>query len=141
MEVTIVVAIIAILSSLGFTSYRSLKSQYDLTQAANDLYADIEWVRQRSMGNAYCYGLGFSPNTYTIFEDINGDLKLSTGDHILKTVNFSNITLSGYPGVNNHSYVYTRRGTARSSFTLTLTSSYGHFRQIKVSQFKTRIIP
>jgi prepilin-type N-terminal cleavage/methylation domain-containing protein len=57
LELMVVVAILGVLSSLGFISSRRLKANYDLTEATNKLYSHIEWIRQRSMGSAYPYGI------------------------------------------------------------------------------------
>ncbi len=135
LELMIVVAIISVLLSLGFISLKRLKANYDLTEATNKLYSDIEWIRQRSMGSAYPYGISFSNNSYTVFLDINDNRKYEAGtDTHLKTQSLHNITLSGYP----NSYTCTRRGTPNQQFTITLKNN-GNTKHISVSMFKTRI--
>lgn len=135
LELMVVIAIIVVLLCLGYVDLRRFKANYDLTDATNQLYADLEWVRQKSMGNAHVYGITFSTNGYTIFEDTNDNQSYDENpDKVVKTETFVNITLTNYRTV-----IYSRRGTPNASFTLTLTNNYGKTKQIVVSQFKVRI--
>ena len=136
LELMVVIAIIVVLLCLGYVDLRRFKANYDLTDATNQLYADLEWVRQKSMGSAHVYGITFSTNGYIIFEDINDNQSYDENpDKVVKTETFKKITLTGYLS----SVIYSRRGTPNASFTLTLTNNYGNTKQIVVSQFKVRI--
>ncbi|MDL1969959.1 MAG: GspH/FimT family pseudopilin [Candidatus Desulfofervidaceae bacterium] len=136
LELMVVIAIIVVLLCLGYVDLRRFKANYDLTDATNQLYADLEWVRQKSMGSAHVYGILFSSNGYTIFEDTNDNQSYDgDADTVVKTETFTNITLTGYLSP----VIYSRRGTPNASFTLTLTNEYGKTKQIVVSQFKVRI--
>jgi len=137
MEVLITIAILAVLASLGFTSYRGLKARYDLYSAASRIYGDMEWCRQKSMGSPHGYGLYFTSKSYKVFRDMNDNGSFDSGtDTEFKDTSFNHITLSGYPAGG---CVYSRRGSPSSSFTLTLTDQYNHTKQIVVSLFKTRM--
>ncbi|MCD6319593.1 MAG: prepilin-type N-terminal cleavage/methylation domain-containing protein, partial [Candidatus Desulfofervidaceae bacterium] len=57
LELMVVIAIIVVLLCLGYVNLRRFKANYDLTDATNQLYADLEWVRQKSMGSAHVYGI------------------------------------------------------------------------------------
>ena len=137
MEILITVAILAVLASLGFTSYKELKARYDLYSTASRIYGDMEWCRQKSMGSPHGYGLYFTSKSYKVFKDMNDNGSFDSGiDTEFKDTSFNHITLSGYPAGG---YVYSRRGGPNSSFTLTLRDHYGHTKQIVVSLFKTRM--
>ncbi len=138
-EVAIIVAIIGVLASLGFASYRSLKAKYDLIYAAHKIYADMEWCREKSMGSAHGYGLYFGINSYKVFLDTNDNGKFDNGEEV-KGGSFSHIALSvSNTNVSNNGYIYSRRGSPVASFTLTITDEYSHTKYIRVSMFKTRI--
>ena len=140
LEILVTVAILSVLLSIGYASFRRLKAKYELSSAAQRLYTDIEWCRQKSMASLHPYGLYITSNSYKVFEDTNNNGKFdSTGDTVLKEATFNHVTLSGYPTSNNNSYIYTRRGTPTQSFTLTLTNQYNHTKHITISMFKTRI--
>lgn len=136
LELMIVIAIIVVLLTLGYMSFRVLKANYDLTSATNQLYADLEWVRQKSMGSAHLYGIVFATNGYTVFEDINDNHQYDNStDKTIKTETFKNISLASSHG----QVVYSRRGTPNSQSTITLSNQYGKTKQIVISQFKVRI--
>ena len=137
MEILITVAILTVLASLGFTSYKKLKARYDLHSTASRIYGDMEWCRQKSMGSPHGYGLYFTSKSYKVFKDMNDNGSFDSGiDTEFKDTSFNHITLSGYPAGG---YVYSRRGGPNSSFTLTLRDHYSHTKQIVVSLFKTRM--
>ena len=138
-EVLMVVAIASILVSLGFANYRSLKARYDLINATNKIYADMEWCRQKSMGASNVYGLYFGTNSYKVFLDANDNSKFDNGEEV-KVESLPHTTLSvNRSDVANNGYIYSRRGSATATFTLTITDEYGHTKYIKVSMFKTRM--
>jgi len=138
LELMVVLAIIVILLGAGYLSFKQFKANYDLTNATNQLYADFQWVRQRSMGSTHLYGIAFAANGYTVFEDTNDDQSYNVGvDRVIKAETFTNISLAGFPASNQ--VVYTRRGTPNSQFTLTLSNQYGKTKQIAISQFRVRI--
>ena len=137
MEILITVAILAVLASLGFTSYKELKARYDLYSTASRIYGDMEWCRQKSMGSPHGYGLYFTSKSYKVFKDMNDNGSFDSGiDTEFKDTSFNHITLSGYPAGG---YVYSRRGGPNSSFTLTLRDHYSHTKHIIVSLFKIRM--
>ena len=135
-ELLVVIGILVVLLSLSTIGFRHLTANYNLTDATNQLYSDLEWARQKSLGNAHRFGIQFTPNSYTIFEDQNDNNAYDTGEE-LETRNLNNITLSGYPA--NNRVLFTRKGTPSQSFTLTLTHNNGKTKQISVSIFKIRI--
>ena len=136
-EVLVTVAIAAVLVSIGFASYRDFTTRYDLYNAANTLYSDIVWCQQKSMGSPHGFGISFDTHKYIVFEDINNNGVFDNGtDTKIKEKEFQKITLSGYP---QNGYVYSRRGIASSTFTITLTNEKNQEKQISVSLFKARL--
>ena len=136
-EVLVTVAIGAVLVSIGFTSYREFKTKYDLYNATSTLYSDIVWCQQKSMGSPHGFGISFDTHKYIVFEDINDNGVFDNGtDTKVKEKEFQKITLSGYP---QNGYVYSRRGIASSTFTITLTNEKNQEKQISVSLFKARL--
>ena len=154
-EMMVVLGIIATLLGIGTVGLKALKANYDLVNATNQLYADLEWVRQQSMGGSDQFGIQFQPwyddngvahNTpdgyNVIFVDKNNNGVYDPGQpppnrEEIRTVDLrgENITLAGFP----NTLWYTRRGTPDSLFTITLTTPYSNTKQISVSRFKVRI--
>ena len=136
-EVLVTVAIGAVLVSIGFASYRDFTTRYDLYNATSTLYSDIVWCQQKSMGSPHGFGISFDTHKYIVFEDINDNGVFDNGtDTKVKEKEFQKITLSGYP---QNGYVYSRRGIASSTFTITLTNEKNQEKQISVSLFKARL--
>ena len=136
-EVLVTVAIGAVLVSIGFASYRDFTTRYDLYNATSTLYSDIVWCQQKSMGSPHGFGISFDTHKYIVFEDINDNGVFDNGtDTKVKEKEFRKITLSGYP---QNGYVYSRRGIASSTFTITLTNEKNQEKQISVSLFKARL--
>ena len=146
LELMVAVAIISVLLSLGFISFKRLKANYDLTEATNRLYSDIEWLRQKSMGSAHPYGISFSANSYSLFQDADGEKDFDAGEEIEKE-NLKNIELKKgkrsdppVPITTPIDVIYSRRGTPNlNSLTITLENKYKNAREVRISKFKTRI--
>ena len=162
-EMMVVLGIIATLLGIGSVGLKALKANYDLVNATNQLYADLEWVRQQSMGGSHQFGIQFRPwyddngvahNTAdgynVIFEDKNGNGVYDPGQappnrEEIRTVDLrgKNVTLALSP--NTNTLWYTRRGTPSQLFTITLTTPYSNptqnvnTKRISVSMFKIRI--
>jgi len=159
-EMMVVLGIIATLLGIGTVGLKALKANYDLVNATNQLYADLEWVRQQSMGGSYQFGIQFQPwyddngvahNTpdgYNVIVDRNNNGVYDPGQappnrEEIRTVDLrgKNVTLAGFP----KTLWYTRRGTPDSLFTITLTTPYSdptrnvNTKRITVSMFKIRI--
>ena len=157
-EMMVVLGIIATLLGIGSVGLKALKANYDLVNATNQLYANLEWVRQQSMGGSHQFGIQFQPwyddngvahNTpdgYNVIVDRNDDGNYNPGEEI-RTVDLrgKNVTLAVSP--NTNTLWYTRRGTPKKSqlFTITLTTPYSNptqninTKRITVSMFKIRI--
>ena len=136
-EILITIAIAALLLAIGFASFRGFKARYDLNSAAHALYSDIMWCQQNSMGAPHSLGISFSAHKYIIFKDINDNGVFDNGtDTKIQERELNHITLSGYP---QNGFVYSRRGIASPTFTLTLTNDENQRKQISVSLFKVRI--
>ncbi len=139
LEVLVTVAIVAVLLGLGYVNFRHFKANYDLTDAINQLYADLEWMRQKSMGSIHPYGITFSSTGYTIFKDLNDNQTYESGtDTLIKAEVFNSISLSIASGCPNP-LIFSRRGTPNGGCTVSLTNIYGRTKQISISQFKVRI--
>lgn len=145
-ELMVVLAIGLILLGLGTSGIGHLRANYDLTSATNELYADLEWVRQRSMGSANQFGIQFTQGNYTVFEDRDGNEAFNPGEELM-TQNLRNINLSNYPP-GSGTLIYSRKGTpnpdpqtwcGNNECPLTLTHPNAAPRQIDVSMFKVRI--
>ena len=161
-EMMVVLGIIATLLGIGTVGLKALKANYDLVNATNQLYANLEWVRQQSMGGSYQFGIQFQPwyddngvahNTpdgYNVIVDRNNNGVYDPGQappnrEEIRTVDLrgKNVTLALSP--NTNTLWYTRRGTPDSLFTITLTTPYSNptqnvnTKRITVSMFKIRI--
>jgi len=159
-EMMVVLGIIATLLGIGTVGLKALKANYDLVNATNQLYANLEWVRQQSMGGSHQFGIQFQPwyddngvahNTpdgYNVIVDRNNNGVYDPGQappnrEEIRTVDLrgKNVTLAGFP----NTLWYTRRGTPDSLFTITLTTPYSNptqnvnTKRITVSMFKIRI--
>jgi len=160
-EMMVVLGIIATLLGIGSVGLKALKANYDLVNATNQLYANLEWVRQQSMGGSHQFGIQFQPwyddngvahNTpdgyNVIFFDKNGNGVYDPGQappnrEEIRTVDLrgKNVTLAGFP----NTLWYTRRGIPDHLFTITLTTPYSdptrnvNTKRITVSMFKIRI--
>ena len=161
-EMMVVLGIIATLLGIGTVGLKALKANYDLVNATNQLYADLEWVRQQSMGGSHQFGIQFQPwyddngvahNTpdgYNVIVDRNNNGVYDPGQappnrEEIRTVDLrgKNVTLAGFP----NTLWYTRRGTPTQLFTITLTTPYSNpnptqnvnTKRITVSMFKIRI--
>ncbi len=138
-ELLVAMGISALLITIAGFSFIRAKASYDLSQAANKLFSDLSWVRQKSMGSANLYGISFGTNSYTVFEDKNGNNSCDSGEGLF-TINMGNIsiTFSGSPSVGGV-IIYSRRGTPSRLTTITLTNQYGSTKSISVSMFNIRI--
>ena len=161
-EMMVVLGIIATLLGIGSVGLKALKANYDLVNATNQLYADLEWVRQQSMGGSHQFGIQFQPwyddngvahNTpdgYNVIVDRNNNGVYDPGQappnrEEIRTVDLrgKNVTLALSP--NTNTLWYTRRGTPSQLFTITLTTPYSNptrnvnTKRISVSMFKIRI--
>ena len=136
-EILITIAISALLVAIGFASFKDIKARYDLNSAAHTLYSDIIWCQQKSMGAPHSLGISFSAHKYIVFRDTNDNGVFDNGtDTKIQERELNHITLSGYP---QNGFVYSRRGIASSTFTVTLTNDMNQRKQISVSLFKARI--
>jgi len=135
-ELLVVIGISIILLSLGTIGFSYLKANYELVNATNELFADFEWIRQKSIGSPHRFGIKFSSNSYKVFEDRNDNGKDDTGEE-LKIKTYKHINLSGYPAPGI--VLYDRKGTANNSFTITLTHKNGKAKQITISLFRVEI--
>jgi type II secretory pathway pseudopilin PulG len=159
-EMMVVLGIVATLLGIGVLIFKPLKANYDLSSTTNQLYTELEWVREHSMGRAHLFGIQFrpwvddfgvvhnTPDGYTVFEDRNNNAVFDPGlpppnkeEIITVDLRRKNITLAGFPPT----LWYTRKSTPRTLCTITLTSPYSNpvlnvnTKRISISMFKIRI--
>ncbi len=133
-ELLITIAIASILLTLSYLGFNYFNEKYNLINAANQLYSDIQWIRQKSLGSVHLYGIKITSNGYILFEDTDDEEDYDVSDKVIKVENFKGLSLSGCNVV-----VFTRRGEPDSFCTISISNLYGKTKNISISQFKVRI--
>ncbi len=134
LELLVVIGILAVFLGLGYINFSRFKTKQDLINAADQIYSDIQWIRQKSMGSAHSYGINFFSNGYILFEDIDDNMDYDASDTVIKREDFKNLTLSGCDTV-----IFSRRGIANTQCTIKISNIYNVSKEISISQFKIRI--
>lgn len=96
LEVSLVVAIVGILSTITFTGYQRFVSKNRLTSVSRIMMSEIKVYQMEAMTKNLNYKIDFDEkfNSYKVFEDTNGDT-LFTNDEQLKEVSL----LQEFPGI------------------------------------------
>ncbi len=135
MELMVTIAIITVLVSMGFASFREFKTSYELNNATKRLYSDLLWCQQKAMGAPHGFGVRFEEHKYYLFEDKNDNLQYDNGEELLEK-GLNRLTLSGYP--SGGFVMFSRRGIPYQQFTVTIENQKNQRRQITISLFKIR---
>jgi type IV fimbrial biogenesis protein FimT len=96
-ELMIVVAIVAILLSVGIPSYRYITNSYRMSAEVNGLMGDLMYARAEAIKEGYnvtactsANGVSCDPGAVTwqegwiIFQDVNADQTVDAGDNVLR---------------------------------------------------------
>lgn len=125
MEIMIVIAIIAIMSSIATPNLRNYMTQRRLNGASRQIMSDLMHARMQSVSHNNNFRVIFNGDgkQYTILDDNNNDGDADSGEQAVG----KNIQ-TDYPGVtfnSNNNPIFSPRGTASSLPTITVTNSGG----------------
>jgi len=142
-ELLIVIAIISILMAVGISQYTKYKADRELMRQANMLMDEINWIKSQSIAKEP-HGIVITVSNYTLFKDLDGDCNYSTGDEIVRAINF----IDGITSSTTQTIVFDRKGYPRGSQcalgtvegTITLKNTNNNTKNIKISRYgRTRI--
>jgi len=143
MELLIVIAIISILMAVGISQYTKYKADRELMRQANMLMDEINWIKSQAIAKEP-HGIMITVSNYTLFKDLDGNCNYSTGDEIVRAINFIDVITSS----TTQTIVFDRKGYPRGSQcalgtvegTITLKNTNNNIKNIKISRYgRTRI--
>lgn len=144
LEILIVIAILSILMAISVSIYTRYKLDRELTRQTNQLLNEISWIKSQSISKEP-HGIMITLSNYTIFKDSDGDCSYTTGNEIVRIVNF----IDGITGTTSpQTFVFDRKGHPRGSNctlgtlegTITLKNTNDNIKNIKISRYgRTRV--
>lgn len=132
--------------AISVSVYTKYKLDRELTKQANQLLDEISWVKSQSISKEP-HGITIKLNNYTIFKDSDGDCDYTSGNEIVREVNFIHGIECSTCSSSNQTFVFDRKGYPRGTNcalgtvegTITLTNN-NNTKNIKISRYgRTRI--
>ncbi|MFO0795746.1 MAG: GspH/FimT family pseudopilin [Candidatus Brocadiaceae bacterium] len=123
-EMTIAVAIIAVLTGVAIPVYISMKSSIQLSGATRQIMEDLMWARMRAINQNNEFKVFFmDDHQYKILDDNNDNGDIDAGESVItKNIRdkYNDITLS-----SNNNPIFHPRGNAAPTATVTIVNSCG----------------
>jgi type IV fimbrial biogenesis protein FimT len=124
-ELMVVVALISTLAVMALPNIQPLVTTYRLNGAAREVMGDLMAARMKAVSQHRNYQVFFtSSQSYTICDDANGDGTVEHGEGAAQVRHLP----ATYPGVSvaaTTDPLFTAKGTAAGTATITLTNAHG----------------
>jgi type IV fimbrial biogenesis protein FimT len=122
--------------AVGISQYTKYKADRELMRQANMLMDEINWIKSQSISKEP-HGIVITVSNYTLFKDLDGDCNYSTGDEIVRAINF----IDGITSSTTQTIVFDRKGYPRNAncglgqMSITLSNNLGHKKLICISRY------
>jgi len=126
-ELMVVIAIIGIVSAIAVPNFNSWREGNRMRSSAMLVRSNIEFAKSTAIRSGNNVTIIFTaPNIYTVFNDLNGNGQLDSGEAVVKAPS----TLTGVRVTTtfvNNAIIFTSRGQPRNAVTgsVTVTNVFG----------------